>query len=66
MLCSRLALKREAAARPRCALGFHGTVKARLVDVQAPLPGHIGGQVGREAIRVVQLEHDVARDRRVA
>src|SRR5882762_3517606 len=41
---------------------LHRRFKARLVDLQAALARHVGGQIDRKAIGVVQLEHGVAVD----
>src|ERR1700730_17392109 len=43
-------------------LFLHRRFKARLVDFQAALARHVGRQVDRKAIGVVQLEHGVAID----
>ena len=42
-------------------LGFHLTLKTGFVDGQLALTGDVGGQVHRETVGVVQLEHHVAR-----
>src|SRR5690606_20590284 len=46
------------------ALGIHLTLKALLIDGQLALAGDIGGQVNRETIGVVQLEHYITGDDR--
>ena len=53
----------ELARGPRAAaLRRHGGVEARLVDREAALARHVGGQIERKAVGVVQPEHRLARD----
>ena len=58
-------IRTELARRARpAALRVHGGIEARLIDAQASLARHVGGQIGWKSIGVIKTEHRFARNHR--